>query len=172
VNTRDIEAGEDGLRTTADLTGWLRDAGLLDDTTLVVNHPPGVGDLQRAVDLREAFRSLLVANHDGGPAPAAALSVLNDAAQRAGLSLSFVHAGEWTATSTAVGIDRAAGTLLVVAVNAMAEGNWRRLKACANDECQWAFYDRSRARSAKWCSMGVCGNRMKQRTWRIKHAAG
>jgi predicted RNA-binding Zn ribbon-like protein len=172
MNTRDIETGEDGLRTAADLTGWLRDTGLLDDGALGMAHPPGVGDLERAVEVREAFRTLLLANHDGGPAPAAAVSVLNNAAQRAGLSLSFVPDGEWTATSTAVGIDKAIGTLLVIVVNAMAGGSWRRLKACANDECQWAFYDRSRARSAKWCSMGVCGNRMKQRAWRVKHAAG
>jgi predicted RNA-binding Zn ribbon-like protein len=172
VNTRDIETGQDGLRNAADLTGWLRDAGLLDDAVLEMAHSPGVGDLQRAVEVREALRSLLLANHDGGLASATAVSVLNDAARRAGLSLSFVIAGEWTATSTAVGIDKAIGTLLVIVVDAMAEGSWRRLKACANDQCQWAFYDRSRARSAKWCSMGVCGNRMKQRAWRIKHAVG
>ena len=172
VNTRDIETGEDGLGNAADLTGWLQDAGLLDDAALGVAHPEGVRDLDRAVEAREALRSLLLANHDGGPAPATVVSVLNNAARRAGLTVSFVTAGEWTATSTAAGIDKAIGALLVIVVNAMAEGSWRRLKACANDECQWAFYDRSRARTARWCSMGVCGNRMKQRAWRIKHAAG
>jgi len=171
VNTRDIETGQDGLRNPADLIGWLRDAGLVDDAALGAAHHPDVGDLERAVEVREALRSLLLANHDRGPGPAAAVSVMNDAARRAGLSLSFVTGRGWTATSTAAGIDMAIGTLLVIVVNAMAEGSWRRLKACANDECQWAFYDRSRARSAKWCSMGVCGNRMKQRAWRIKHAA-
>jgi predicted RNA-binding Zn ribbon-like protein len=172
VNTRDIETGEDGLRNAADLTGWLRNAGLLDDAALRVAQSPGVGDHERAVEVREALRALLLANHDGSPAPTTAVSILNDAARRAGLSLSFVTVGEWTATSTAAGIDQAIGALLVIVVNAMAAGRWRRLKACANDDCQWAFYDRSRARSAKWCSMGVCGNRMKQRAWRIKHAAG
>jgi predicted RNA-binding Zn ribbon-like protein len=42
--------------------------------------------------------------------------------------------------------------------------------ACTSDECLWAFYDRSRNRSRHWCSMGVCGNRAKTRTYRAKRS--
>ena len=38
-----------------------------------------------------------------------------------------------------------------------------RLRACANDECQLFLIDRSTANHARWCSMAVCGNRMKAR---------
>ena len=38
-----------------------------------------------------------------------------------------------------------------------------RLRPCANDECRLFLVDRSRAGTARWCSMGVCGNRMKAR---------
>jgi predicted RNA-binding Zn ribbon-like protein len=38
-----------------------------------------------------------------------------------------------------------------------------RLRPCANDECKLFLIDRSRAGTARWCSMGVCGNRMKAR---------
>jgi hypothetical protein len=38
-----------------------------------------------------------------------------------------------------------------------------RLRACANDECQLFLIDRSTANRARWCSMAVCGNRMKAR---------
>jgi predicted RNA-binding Zn ribbon-like protein len=38
-----------------------------------------------------------------------------------------------------------------------------RLRPCANDECRLFLIDRSRAGTARWCSMGVCGNRMKAR---------
>ena len=37
-------------------------------------------------------------------------------------------------------------------------GVWNRLKVCPNDDCAWAFYDESRNRSRRWCSMNVCGN--------------
>lgn len=38
-----------------------------------------------------------------------------------------------------------------------------RLRPCANDECSRFLIDRSKANAAQWCSMSVCGNRMKAR---------
>ena len=38
-----------------------------------------------------------------------------------------------------------------------------RLRPCANDECRLFLIDRSKAGTARWCSMAVCGNRMKAR---------
>lgn len=38
-----------------------------------------------------------------------------------------------------------------------------RLRACGNDECRLFLLDHSRANTARWCSMKVCGNRMKAR---------
>jgi predicted RNA-binding Zn ribbon-like protein len=38
-----------------------------------------------------------------------------------------------------------------------------RLRACANHECRLFLIDRSHANAARWCSMKVCGNRMKAR---------
>ncbi|GGJ34413.1 hypothetical protein GCM10010121_052110 [Streptomyces brasiliensis] len=38
-----------------------------------------------------------------------------------------------------------------------------RLRACANPECRRFLLDRSRTNKGRWCSMAVCGNRMKAR---------
>lgn len=38
-----------------------------------------------------------------------------------------------------------------------------RLRPCGNHECSLFFVDRSRSNSGRWCSMAVCGNRMKAR---------
>jgi predicted RNA-binding Zn ribbon-like protein len=38
-----------------------------------------------------------------------------------------------------------------------------RLRPCANEECRMFLIDRSKAGTARWCSMAVCGNRMKAR---------
>lgn len=38
-----------------------------------------------------------------------------------------------------------------------------RLRPCANDECQLFLLDRSKPNTARWCSMAICGNRMKAR---------
>jgi predicted RNA-binding Zn ribbon-like protein len=167
VNTRDIEANRDALATTIGLATWLRGSGLLDADT---QPPVGAADRTHAVEVREALRALLLANHDDRPAPAEAVRVLNSALRRAALSPSFsaAAAGKWTTEPATGGVDGALGRLLGVVIETMADGTWPRLKVCMNDDCQWAFYDKSRARSGKWCSMGVCGNRAKQRAWRSR----
>ncbi|WP_312885228.1 CGNR zinc finger domain-containing protein [Lipingzhangella halophila] len=38
-----------------------------------------------------------------------------------------------------------------------------RLRPCCNDECRLFLLDRSRANTARWCSMKTCGNRLKVR---------
>ncbi|MEV4715360.1 CGNR zinc finger domain-containing protein [Micromonospora sp. NPDC049374] len=38
-----------------------------------------------------------------------------------------------------------------------------RLRPCANAECRLFLLDRSRANTARWCSMATCGNRLKAR---------
>ncbi|MFH8986292.1 CGNR zinc finger domain-containing protein [Streptomyces varsoviensis] len=47
-----------------------------------------------------------------------------------------------------------------------------RLRACANDECNLFLVDHSRPGTARWCSMAVCGNRMKARTHARKRQLG
>ena len=63
------------------------------------------------------------------------------------------------------GVDAAIGQVLAVAFAAMLDGRWDRLRACPRDVCGWAFYDRSPANRATWCSMAVCGNRVKAGTY-------
>jgi hypothetical protein len=50
-----------------------------------------------------------------------------------------------------------------------ARGDWQRIKLCAASDCHWAFYDTSRSGRGRWCSMEVCGNRHKTRTYRERH---
>ena len=64
-----------------------------------------------------------------------------------------------------------ARALLVPIAQATGDGSWDRVKACPAGDCQWAFYDRSRNRSARWCDMAVCGNRTKVRAYRSKRQA-
>ena len=61
--------------------------------------------------------------------------------------------------------------LLLIIRDAQRDGTWARLKACANDECQWAFYDRSRNHGGAWCEMAACGNKLKNRAFRARSKA-
>jgi predicted RNA-binding Zn ribbon-like protein len=164
VNTWDIEVGHDSLSTPQDLVTWLMDAELMTAPAAV-----GTKDLANAVAVREALREALVANHARAPLPPDAVAVLNAAAVRAKLGLELTDQAQWLARPAASGVHGAIGQLLAIVSEAMALGNWARLKVCVNDTCRWAFYDESRARSGKWCSMQVCGNRAKQQAWRARH---
>jgi len=51
------------------------------------------------------------------------------------------------------------------------EGVGARVRVCANPECGLFFYDASRTKRRRWCSMAVCGNRHKVASFARKHAA-
>ncbi|MEU0470505.1 CGNR zinc finger domain-containing protein [Amycolatopsis sp. NPDC006131] len=64
----------------------------------------------------------------------------------------------------------AVGAVMAAAARLAVLGQWTRVKICPADDCRWAFYDESRNRSRTWCSMQVCGNREKARSWRERRA--
>ena len=59
--------------------------------------------------------------------------------------------------------DRELAVRAILAWDVLARQSPRRLRPCANDECRLFLIDRSKANAARWCSMAVCGNRMKAR---------
>ena len=162
VNTIDMEDGSDALSSPADLRRWLRDHDQI-DAGMDVAGP----DLELARRLRGALRGELAAHHDDDVDPAAAAE-LDDVC--AHLPLRAVASG---AAVAPVGSDARGGLAAVVAAAARARmtGTWERLKICPADDCQWAFYDTSRNRSRRWCSMDVCGNRSKVRAFRDRTRA-
>lgn len=164
VNTLDIEDGVDELADPSALERWFRAQGLLRGGSR-----PGEEELVAARRLREAIRTLLLGNNGISVRKEAAL-VLSRTAARAGLAPVFDLDGNARLEPAAGGVDGALGRVLAVVAEAMADGTWTRLKACRADDCRWAFYDHARNRSRQWCSMAVCGNRTKARTYRRRHA--
>jgi len=158
VNTQLHDFGIDRLGTAAKAQAWLRTNDLL---------TPGASlddaDVARLHRVREALRALAVANRDGDLDPSAPAELT-----REGRTATVrVHLGDTAATSLVPanrGADAAVATLLVIVHEAQLTGAWARLKACR--VCTYAFFDRSKNRSAAWCSMSICGNRTKNRTYR------
>lgn len=164
VNTLDREGGEEMLQTPEHLGRWLRERRLLEPGERI-DDP---GDLVRARALRESLRAALW--HERRPLDGEARAVIEREAERAGLSLAVDSAGVLVLVPRAAGLGGALGRLLAIVVEAQAEGHWSRLRVCVNDVCQWAYYDASRNRSGRWCSMAVCGNRTKVRAHRTRTA--
>jgi predicted RNA-binding Zn ribbon-like protein len=164
VNTLDVETGTDELDAPAKLASWLAERDLLDARAEV-----GEAELRRAIELREALRMLLLANN-GAALDGHAIETLNRIASGAKLSVRFDPQGSPALAVKSSGPGAAVAPIVAVVYEAMANGTWSRLKACRADDCQWAFYDRSRNRSGTWCDMAVCGNRAKARAYRDRHA--
>jgi predicted RNA-binding Zn ribbon-like protein len=143
VNSVDREHGHEWL------PDWLAEHGL----------PPGTQ--ARAAELREALRALLRVNNTGGDAPGA-VELVGEFA-RASVVVELGSDGV-----SLTGTDPL-GEVTAVALTAMLDGTWPRLKVCRN--CEWAFYDTSKNRSGSWCSMQLCGNRLKTRAYRRRRAA-
>ncbi len=70
------------------------------------------------------------------------------------------------------GLDWLLAAVARSAAELIAEGARARLRLCANVHCGLFFYDNSRTRRRRWCSMAVCGNRSKVAAFAHKHASG
>jgi predicted RNA-binding Zn ribbon-like protein len=160
LNTWDIEQHVDELTTPARLREWLAERRLATLSLRVTR-----SDLADARALRESLRSLAKANN-GMPREADALETLNRIARAANLHLRFNKEGTLRPLPSGSGVAKALGTLLTAVADAQAEGTWRRLKACRQDDCHWVFYDNSKNATGAWCSMSICGARAKMRMYR------
>lgn len=162
VNTREIDGDGvvEGFAAPADLAAWLTAHGLLGG-----GEPLGDGDVREAIEVREALREVLGGNAGHAVDPTA-VSVLRDAAARTPVTVLFDPDAHASLVPVGGGLRAALGRIFADIATATADGSWARLKSCRNDECRWAYYDASRNRSGRWCSMAGCGNRMKGRAYR------
>jgi predicted RNA-binding Zn ribbon-like protein len=162
VNSANLEGETDAIATPDGLRDWLADHELLPARANVTD-----ADVPRAQEVRESIRSLLQSN-SGAPLDQSALASLNASAEDAHLRVRFDAGGGAQLVPDESGVPGALAQILALTYTAMADDTWSRLKVCREHTCQWAFYDHSKNRSRTWCSMSVCGNRTKARTYRSR----
>ena len=163
VNTYEADTGVDLLGDLENGRSWLMDAGLLDDRPLTW------AELSMARDVRESLRTLLIQNAGGDTPTPAQQEPLAALAVNSRLRL-MLHDGLIEVEPEAGGEATRLADLLLIVRDAQRDGSWKRLKACRNDECLWAFYDRSHAGRGAWCDMAACGNRIKNRNLRSRRS--
>ena len=144
----------DRIGTPEQAEAWLREKRLVAPGDRISD-----ADVTRLRELREAVRGLLVANQGGKPAA----DVIRRVSGRAQLSVAIDDQGRTALEPARGGVDGAVATLLGILHEAQLSGDWARMKACRR--CEYAFFDRSKNRSATWCAMSICGNRTKNRTY-------
>jgi predicted RNA-binding Zn ribbon-like protein len=69
------------------------------------------------------------------------------------------------------GLDWLLAAIARSAAELIAEGASARLRVCSNPDCGLFFYDTSRTRRRRWCSMSRCGNRHKVAAFSRRHSA-
>lgn len=69
------------------------------------------------------------------------------------------------------GLDWLLAAIARSAAELIAEGATSRFRVCSNPDCGLFFYDTSRTRRRRWCSMSRCGNRHKVAAFSRRHSA-
>ncbi|MET7800333.1 CGNR zinc finger domain-containing protein [Streptomyces decoyicus] len=110
-------------------------------------------ELRNLVQARDALQDVV-----RGSRPATSLApLLKDVTSRPHLSSAGVS---WELDAPA---ECRMAVKAVMAWSALRETMPGRLRPCANPECRLFLIDRSKTNKGRWCSMAVCGNRMKAR---------
>lgn len=133
----------DHLGDAAEACAWLRRRG-------------GVGS-QGEWDATRQARDALQSVVRGERPPTVLAPFLEDVGYRPAMSERGV---EW---SLDVPAERGPAVRAILSWSTLERTKPGRLRPCANDACRLFLLDRSKTNKARWCSMAVCGNRMKAR---------
>jgi hypothetical protein len=126
-------------------------------------------EIARAREVRDALLALLTDPDIDRDAVAAELDRL---AAPLPLRLRVAPGGRVAVEPALHGPLAIAARALILAHDAAVDGTWDRIGCCCSDSCHWAFVDRSKNHSRRWCSMGDCGAREKARAYRARRRSG
>ena len=134
------------------------------------------GVLLKILRLRECIRAIFSAVEQGRGFPNAWAAPINEILRLTeGHDELVAQQGEWRLEFVAreSGLEWLLAAIARSAAELIVEGANAPVKRCANPACRLFFYDDSRTRQRRWCSMALCGNRHKVAAFlRRKRAAG
>src|SRR4051794_35968704 len=178
LNTYELEADAYAERLTSleAAAAWLAEHHVVEDRHWVLSagrDAEGRDPLERIVAVRSALWDVTHAvAHEDEPEPAAVEEVNRALGSRErlelvpakdGVRLGHSHVGD--------AVDDALARISEPIVRALGTGREDRIRICANDTCQWLFFDESRTGQRRWCDMKTCGNRAKARRHRERRKA-
>ena len=162
INTLDLDDGVliEHFREPADAAGWFREHRLIHDGD---GHRWTQADLERTRTVRGALRDVVDSIVLERTPAEDSLRIVNevlDAGPRPQLEISGgdVRIGHRHVSAPA---SEALVPIAEAIVDEIASGRPDRFRICANDRCQWTFFDASPTARRRWCDMKTCGNRAK-----------
>jgi len=122
-----------------------------------------------AIQLREAMYEYIINLINQEEVRPASMQMINQWIPRAfsNLELRLVdrdYVLDWNVDN--FGLESVLWPIIKAFVDLVTSKNSKRIKRCSN--CGWLFVDNSKNRSRRWCSMEICGNRVKARRFAQK----
>lgn len=172
INTRIVQNGQpvDLLQTFSDLVRWLVEARLLSREEGKQadrkwgEKSEGVQTLDQARQFRAALREMIERIVAGKSVPSAGTEVINRMLRyRVGYPQLTGRSGKFEREFRAESqeANRLLGLLAESASDLLCTCDFSLIKQCQNPPCVLVFYDTTKNHARHWCSMSVCGNRMK-----------
>ncbi len=152
LNTSHEEMGFDDFETANSTEAWLRDVDLWTDSKKITNE-----QAQIIIRFRSDLRRWILNKEDIQP--------LNKLVAVIPFQTQFNSDGHIQFVPSGNACNRVLGTLVSLISQSQQEGAWDRFKCCELPTCGWAFYDSTRSRTKRWCSMKTCGSRHKAREY-------
>jgi predicted RNA-binding Zn ribbon-like protein len=175
VSTRIEGLRKEYLGSYEDLVAWGRHALILPDDdaqalVLTAARQPELmaAALDRAIAVRETIYGIFLAVVDGREPARQDLAdmntLLHDALARLEVSPS-AQGFEWTWFVDRYDLDRVLWPVVHSAAELLTSGDLGQVRQCAREGCDWLFVDTSKNQSRRWCSMSLCGSRVKARRY-------
>jgi predicted RNA-binding Zn ribbon-like protein len=171
INTEMIIEGHrtDLLEKWPDLIAWLKQAKFLslnegEETAAGVDAVEGGKLLTEAKAFRMVLRHMAERIVARKPVPPSAIDAINRLlSQRPGYAqlVRLNERFEQHFHSSVQGSAQLLALLAEAASDLLCTGNLSFVKKCRNHACILYFYDTSKNHARQWCSMSICGNRMK-----------
>jgi predicted RNA-binding Zn ribbon-like protein len=172
INTRIAQNGQpvDLLETFSDLVTWLVQARLLNREEAKQaerkwgGKAEGMRTLDQAREFRAVLREMVERIAAGKPVPPAAIEAINRMLRyRVGYPQLSGRSGKFERGFQAESQEgnRLLGLLAESASDLLCTCDFPLIKQCQNPPCVLFFYDTTKNHARHWCSMSVCGNRIK-----------
>jgi predicted RNA-binding Zn ribbon-like protein len=156
----------DHFVSDASVVDWLKQAGALSDEHGQTAHK---GLLDTALELRDSARQLVEQRQAGRWSNPAVLNRILALGSHH-LELQWKKGGEPAIAPRQTNRHPAAVLLPVAEALAklLAEADFKLVRQCGGDECTLLFIDHTKSHRRRWCSMALCGNRMKVAAYRAR----
>ena len=172
VNTEIISRGErvDLIKGLSGFIDWLRTADRLSaaEAREAENRwgstSEGKAAFAELISLRGQLRTMAERLTAGKPAGQGALDAINRVLASRASYPQVVRKGDGYVTKTQAATESPRHLLVPAAESAawlLEHGDMSLLRRCENPSCILYFYDTTKNKRRRWCSMGVCGSRAK-----------